>query len=147
MTRDEFSVYIEHFNNKEYIDLTKYFSDDIIVEYFDNFTVDKQSPKTLRGKEEFVASYTNLHKKFREYLELGFFLYDGTTMAVELYTEFHALDDASFSAGTIKKGETLCVTNWVCYNFSPDGRFSHIRIAHFRNHDPSTRRFDPRLRP
>ncbi len=140
MTRDEFIVYINHFNNREYNALTKYFSEDIIVEYFDNFLVEKQTPKTLHGKEEFVANYMGLHKKFREYLELGFFLTDGKNLLVELYTEFHALEDASFTAGAMKKGEAFCVTNWVCYDFAPDGSFQHIRIAHFRVHDPKNKR-------
>jgi hypothetical protein len=147
MTREEFLVYMNHFNNKEYDELTKYFSDDIVVEYFDNFAVEKQNPKTLHGKDEFVANYMNLHRTVREFLDLGFCLFDGEHLIVELYTEFHALEDTAFSAGKLKKGEALCVTNWVCYDFSPDGRFSHIRIAHFRVHDPESKRFDPELWP
>ena len=148
MTRDEFLVYMNHFNNKEYSELTEYFSDDIIVEYYDKSYIGKHTHRILRGKEEFVASYTELHKRIREYLDLGFCLYDGEHLIVELYTEFHALEAASMNeSGEMEKGDVFCITNWVCYDFTPEGKFSHIRIAHFCVHDPSTKRFDPQLRP
>lgn len=147
MTRAEFLVYMNHFNNKEYGALTEYFSDDIVVEYFDNFLVEQPAPQTLHGKAEFVANYTNLHKTVREFLDLGFCLYDGEHLIVELYTEFHALTDTGFSAGPLGKGDAFCCTNWVCYDFAPDGKFSHIRIAHFRVHDPASKRFDPKKWP
>jgi len=141
MTREEFLVYMNHFNNKEYDDLTKYFADDIVVEYFDNFSTTVQTRKILHGKQAFVDSYTNLHKNLREFLDLGFCIYDGTNLLVELYTEFHALCDCKFMAGDIKEGEILAVTNWVCYDFDENGKFSHIRIAHFCCHDPETAKF------
>ena len=142
MTREEFLVYMNHFNNKEYDGLTKYFSDDIVVEYFTNFILEKQTPKVLHGKDEFVASYMTLHSKVREFLDLGFCLYDGEHLIVELYTEFHALEDTDFTAGRMKKGDAFCVTNWVCYDFDQNGKFKHIRIAHFLVHDAPPR-FDP----
>ncbi len=144
MTREEFLVYMNHFNNKEYDALTDYFADNIVVEYFDSFSTGATTHKVLRGKAEFVASYTNLHKNLREFLDLGFCLYDGKNLLVELYTEFHALHDTTFMAGPIKKGEILAVTNWVCYDFDENGKFSHIRIAHFICHDPAEARFKDR---
>ena len=142
MTRDEFLVYMNHFNNKEYDQLTKYFSDDIVVEYYDNSSLEKQTRKVLRGKDAFVANYMNLHSTIREFLDLGFCVFDGEFLIVELYTEFHALVDTEFSAGRMKKGDAFCITNWVCYNFDENGKFNRIRIAHFIVHyDPP--RFDP----
>lgn len=146
MTREEFLVYMNHFNNKEYSALTGYFSDDIVVEYYDKSYVGKYSHRILHGKDEFIAAYTALHKKLREFLDLGFCLFDGEHMLVELYTEFHALEATSlYDSGELKKGDVHCVTNWVCYDFAPDGRFSHIRIAHFCVHDPSKKRFSSEL--
>jgi hypothetical protein len=134
---------MNHFNNKEYDDLTKYFSDDVVVEYFDNFVLEKQELKVLHGKDAFVKNYMGLHSKVREFLALGFCVSDDEHLIVELYTEFHALEDTEFTAGMMKKGDAFCVTNWVCYNFSPDGKFNRIRIAHFVVHnDPP--RFDPK---
>ena len=148
MTRDEFLVYMNHFNNKEYDELTKYFSDEITVEYYDKSNIGKHNHRILHGKDAFVAAYTQLHRQVREYLDLGFCLYDGEHLIVELYTEFHALETADFyDSGMLQKGDVHCITNWVCYDFASDGKFSHIRIAHFCVHDPSTKRFDPRLWP
>ena len=142
MTREEFLVYMNHFNNKEYDGLTKYFADDIVVEYFDNFVLEKQTPKVLHGKDAFVANYMSLHSTVREFLDLGFCLFDGEHLIVELYTEFHALVDTEFTAGMMKKGDVFSVTNWVCYDFDKDGKFKRIRIAHFIVHDTPPR-FDP----
>ena len=142
MTRDAFLKYMNHFNNKEYDELTKYFSDDVVVEYFDDFILEKQERKVLHGKDAFVANYMKLHSTVREFLDLGFCMFDGEHLVVELYTEFHALTDTDFTAGRMKKGDSFCVTNWVCYDFAPDGKFKRIRIAHFVVHD-SPPRFDP----
>ena len=142
MTKDEFLVYMNHFNNKQYDKLSEYFADDVTVEYFDNFVLEKQARRVLHGKQEFVANYMRLHSTVREFLDLGFCISDDKNLIVELYTEFHALEDTNFTAGKMKKGDAFCVTNWVCYDFAPDGKFSRIRIAHFIVHDTPPR-FDP----
>ena len=141
MTREEFLVYMGHFNHKRYADLVDYFCEDIEVQYYDSMQVDAPPAKTLYGRDGFVASYTGLHQNFREFLDLGFFLADDRNVVVELYTEFHALRDATFMAGPMKTGDVFICTNWVCYDLAPDGKFQKIRIAHFRNHDPKTARF------
>lgn len=133
---------MSHFNNKEYDKLSDFFSDDLIVEYYDKFILEKQTRRVLHGKQGFVDHYTKLHSTVREFLDLGFCLSDDENLVVELYTEFHALEDTEFSAGRMKKGDAFCVTNWVCYNFSPDGKFNRIRIAHFIVHDTPPK-FDP----
>ena len=142
MTREQFLVYMNHFNNKEYDDLTKYFTDDVTVEYFDNFTLEKRPPLVLHGKDAFVANYKGLHSTIREFLDLGFCMTDGEHLIVELYTEFHALVDTNFTAGELKKGEAFCCTNWVCYDLDENDKFKRIRIAHFIVHDEPPR-FDP----
>ena len=90
MTREEL-VYMNHFNNKEYDELTKYF-DDIVVEYFDNLPW-KQNPKTLHGKDESLQTM-NLHRTVRS-SSISALSFDGEHLIVEPYTEFHALETRS----------------------------------------------------
>ncbi len=146
MTREEFEVYVDHFNNRRYDAVTSYFAPDVTVEYFTNFLDPLAPARTLHGREEFTKSYMDLHSYAREAMELGFFLTDGNLMAVELYTEFHWFKDhpaearsAIFAKEPPKKGYTACMTNWVMYNMEND-KFKRIRIAHFRMHDPKTAR-------
>jgi hypothetical protein len=142
MNREEYQVYVDHFNNKRYDAVTSYFTPDITVEYFTNWANPGALPRILHGPKEFAASYMSLHESVREVLELGDFMVQGDLLFAELYTEFHCFKDypnMSFGAG--KKGDITIMTNWVMYNMTPDDKMKRIRIAHFRLHDPKTARY------
>ncbi len=129
MNREEFQKYIDHFNARRYDDLVTYFTDDVSVEYFTRAAGDPK--RVLSGPEGFMQSYLALHAQVREVLELGFFIADGDQIAVELYTEFHALHDGARVLGReLSLGEAVVMTNWVVYDLE-GGRFKRIRIAHF----------------
>ena len=130
MTREEFMVYLNHLNNKEHEQLRDFLTDDVTLEFCDNYTLEKQKPKVLHGIDEYFAHFYSLHAKADEHMELGFCLFDGENLLTEQYTEFRALEDLNLLAGPLKKGEAFCNTNWLCYNFAPDGRINRIRIAH-----------------
>src|SRR5215469_6633653 len=56
------------------------------------------------------------------------------------YTEFHFFKDYSnFSGRNMKAGDIYITTNWCIYSLKNE-RFKHIRVAHFRLHDPNTAR-------
>jgi len=139
MDREQFLVYIGHFNNKRYDSLTSYFADDVTVEYFDDAYAPYAPAKTLHGRQEFVANYKALHAHTREVLELGDFMTQGNLMFVELYTEFHTFKDDP--AARWKKGDITIMTNWVLYTLDENDKMKRIRIAHFRNSDPKTARY------
>jgi hypothetical protein len=142
MTREEFEAYVDDFNNKRYDKVTGHFAPDITVEYFTNFKDPTTPARTLHGPKEFAASYMALHAKVKETMELGFFMTQGDMMLVELWTEFHCLEDyENLSFGPGKKGDVRVMTNWVVYNMTPDDRMQRIRIAHFRLHDPKMAKF------
>lgn len=140
MNREQYLEYVDHFNNKRYDAVTGYFTPDITVEYFDNAYGPQFPARTLHGCDEFAASYKNLHEHTREVLELGDFMVDGNLMFVELYTEFHTFKDAPGAVQGWKKGDITIMTNWVVYTMEGD-KMKHIRIAHFRNHDPNTAKY------
>lgn len=144
MNREEFEVYVDHFNNRRYDAVTSYFAPDITVEYFTNFADPLSPPRTLRGRTQFIDSYMDLHSYAREAMELRAFLAEDDLMFVELYTEFHWFKDhpssarpAIFAKEPPKKGHVAIMTNWVLYNMTKDDKMKRIRIAHFRMHDPA----------
>ena len=142
MNKEQYQEYIDHFNNKRYDALTKYFADDITVEYFDDAYAPYTPGRTLHGAAEFTSNYKAQHAHTREVLELGDFWTDGSLLFAELYTEFHTFEDPSpESGGRWKKGEVTIMTNWVMYNLDENGKMKRIRIAHFRNSDPATAKF------
>ena len=141
MNKEQYLEYVDHFNNKRYDAVTSYFTPDITVEYFDNAYGPQTPARTLHGPEEFAASYKSLHEHTREVLELGDFMVGGNLMFVELYTEFHTFKDSPGSGQMQwKKGNISIMTNWVLYDLVND-KMKRIRIAHFRNHDPSTAKY------
>jgi hypothetical protein len=142
MNREQYLVYVDHFNNMRYDAVTSYFAPDITVEYFDNAYGPQSPARTLHGPREFAANYKALHEHTREILELGDFMVDGNLVFVELYTEFHTFKDAPPSSGrqSNKKGDVRIMTNWVIYDMEGD-KMKRIRIAHFRNHDPKTAKY------
>ena len=142
MNREQFQVYVDHFNNRRHDAVTGYFAPDITVEYYDNATGEQVPHRTLHGPAEFEAAYKALHANVREVLELRSFLSSETEMFVELYTEFHAFNDAPPSASRppLKKGDVIVMTNFILYEMEGDV-MKRIRIAHFRNHDPSEAKY------
>jgi len=143
MNRKQYLEYIDHFNNKRYDKVTSYFTPDITVEYFDNAYGPYAPAQILHGPKGFEANYRALHEHTREILELGDFLSEGNLMFVELYTEFITFKDAPPRKGGTprKKGDVVIMTNWVLYDLDEKGKMKRIRIAHFRNSDPSTAKY------
>jgi hypothetical protein len=141
MTREEFQVYVDHFNNKRYDEVGSYFTPDVVVEYFSNPQNPEAKPLTVHGPKDFIDQYKRWAGFTREVLEVGAFLSEGDLAFVELYTEFHFLSDVpDYFGQSMKKGDAVIMTNWVLYNFDEKGRMKRIRIAHFRMHDPRTAR-------
>jgi hypothetical protein len=135
MNKEQFLIYIDHFNNKRYDSVTGYFDPNVTVEYYSNWANPLSPARTLHGTQEFINSYKLLHEHVREALEVGDFMSNDKLMFVELYTEFHCIKDhLNFSFKPLKNGEVLIMTNWVMYNMENE-KMKRIRIAHFRTHD------------
>jgi len=138
--RQKFIRYIDHFNNKRYDEVMKYYHPDVTIEYYTSFADPKSPARTQRGLDGFLQQYQSLHQHCREALEIGDFMLDGNLMAAEVYTEFHFFKDyANFTRGPMKAGDILVMTNWCIYNIVDD-KFKRIRVTHFCMHDPKTAR-------
>ena len=142
MTRAQYLEYVDYFNKKNYDGVTSYFTPDITVEYYDNATGPQVVARTLKGPQGFIDNYKALHETVKEVLELGDFLSTEDRVFAELYTEFHTFKDTPGKDGRLarKKGDVQIMTNWVMYDMV-DGKMKRIRIAHWRNHDPKTAKY------
>ena len=144
MTRAEYLEYVDYFNRKDFDGVTRYFSPDVTVEYYDTASDLKVPGRTLYGSKGFIENYKALFQSVKEVLELRDFLSTEDRVFAELYTEFHPYKDTPESEGrqAWKKGEPIVMTNWVLYDMV-DGKMKRIRIAHFRNHPPETAKYRP----
>jgi ketosteroid isomerase-like protein len=90
MTREEYLEYVACFNRKDFEAVANYFTPDITVEYYDNATGPKVTPRTLYGPQQFIENYKGLTSTVKEVLELRDYV-DQRSANMELYTEFHPL--------------------------------------------------------
>jgi hypothetical protein len=128
-----FRTYIGHFNGAEYDELVRYFADDVTLSF--PFGV------TLEGREAIVDFYRPIHAAVKEILEIDFLLVGADKIAVELYTEFHALQDyPDFPGGrSLTTGDVLRFTSFVHYDLDESDHFRRIRVATYRQHDEDYR--------
>jgi len=140
MDKQKLLQYIEHFNHKRYEEVMAFYHPDVVIEYPTMLANPQAQPVTRRGRAGFLEQYIVLHQHCREALEAQTILQDGHMMAAEMYTEFHFFKDyANFSGRRMKAGDVYITTNWCIYTVEND-KFTHIRVAHFRLHDPQTAR-------
>jgi len=140
MDKQKLLQYIDHFNHKRYEEVMAFYHPDVVIEYPTMLANPQAQPVTRRGRAGFLEQYVVLHQHCREALEAQTILQDGNRMAAEMYTEFHFFKDyADFSGRRMKAGDVYITTNWCIYTVEND-RFTHIRVAHFRLHDPQTAR-------
>jgi len=140
MDKPKLLQYIDHFNHKRYEEVMAFYHPDVVIEYPTMLANPQAQPVTRRGRAGFLEQYVILHQHCREALEVQTLLQDGNMMAAEMYTEFHFFNDyANFSGRSMKAGEVYITTNWCIYTVENE-KFKHIRVAHFRLHDPQTAR-------
>jgi len=140
MDKQQLLHYIDHFNHKRYEDVMAFYHPDVVIEYPTMLANPQAPPVTRRGRQGFLEQYVVLHQHCREALEVQTVLQDDQMIAAEMYTEFHFFKDyANFSGRSMKAGDIYITTNWCIYTVEKD-QFKHIRVAHFRLHDPQTAR-------
>ena len=133
MTREEFLVYMDHFNNHRWDKVTSYFGTDFTLEYPDSFGAPGKPANTLHSPQEFIKNYQGIAANVREVLNLGAFMSHGSQFFVEFVTEFHVFRDTAMG----KKGDIIVMNQCVLYDVDEKGKFKRIRIFHHRYLDPS----------
>ncbi len=123
MSRERFQAYIDAFNR----------NDPAYGDYYDEDVVLVIAGKTeLRGPRAIHDFYTRVKTETRRTIQVNRYLSTPERIAVELQSEFLALQDVpDFTAGAMKKGDRIFINTFVLYELK-NGRFARIRSAVFR---------------
>jgi hypothetical protein len=124
MTAEQFSSYIDAFNRDDVATYGDYYARDVALVL---------AGKTeLRGRPAIFDFYKSVKSQTRRTIQINKFIAVPGHIAVELESEFLALQDLpEFTAGPMLQGERIFINTFVLYDLR-DGKFSRIRSALFR---------------
>jgi SnoaL-like domain len=127
MTAEAFSSYIDAFNRDDIAIYGDYYAPDVVLVL---------AGKTeLRGRQAIFDFYKSVKSQTQRTLRINKFVATPEHIAVELESEFLALQDLpQFTAGPMRKGGRIFINTFVLYDLL-DGKFSRIRSALFRKID------------
>jgi hypothetical protein len=127
MTAEQFSSYIEAFNRDDVAAYGDYYARDVVLVL---------AGKTeLRGRQAIFDFYKSVKSQTRRTIRVNKFVAAPGHIAVELESEFLALQDLpEFTAGPMLRGGRIFINTFVLYDLR-DGKFSRIRSALFRKID------------
>ena len=124
MTAEQFSSYIDAFNRDDVATYGDYYARDVVLVL---------AGKTeLRGRQAIFDFYKSVKSQTRRTIRVNKFVAAPGHIAVELESEFLALQDLpEFTAGPMLRGGRIFINTFVLYDLC-DGKFSRIRSALFR---------------
>jgi SnoaL-like protein len=124
MTAEQFSSYIDAFNRDDIATYGDYYAPDVVLVL---------AGKTeLRGRQAIFDFYKSVKSQTRRTIRINKFIAAPGYIAVELESEFLALQDLpEFTAGPMLQGERIFINTFVLYDLHA-GKFSRIRSALFR---------------
>jgi SnoaL-like domain len=127
MTAEQFSSYIDAFNRDDIATYGDYYAPDVVLVL---------AGKTeLRGRQAIFDFYKSVKSQTQRTIRINKFVATPEHIAVELESEFLALQDLpEFTAGPMRRGGRIFINTFVLYDLR-DGKFSRIRSALFRKID------------
>jgi len=121
---ERFKAYIDAFNRGDTETYGKYYAEDVVLVI--------AGKKELRGHQAIFDFYKGVRAGAQRTIQVNKVISSGNHIAVELQSEFVALeDDPSFIAGPIRKGGSIFINTFVLYDLR-DGKFARIRSAEFK---------------
>jgi hypothetical protein len=127
MTAEQFSSYIDAFNRDDVATYGDYYAPDVVLVL---------AGKTeLRGRQAIFDFYKSVKSQTHRTIRINKFVATPEHIAVELESEFLALQDLpEFTAGPMRPGGRIFINTFVLYDLR-DGKLSRIRSALFRKID------------
>ena len=127
MTAERFAEYIDAFNRDDYSKFGDFYDEDVVLVI---------AGKTeLRGRQTIFDFYKGVKAQTQRTLQVNKIITAPDQLAVELQSEFLALQDLpNFTAGPMKKGGRIFINTFVFYDLR-DGKFARIRSAEFNKID------------
>lgn len=120
MTREDYLDYLAAFQRGDFDGFSKYYAEDVRFSLAGGTLV-------LEGRQAIVDFYKMALKRVRESLEVTYLVIDDAGLAVEVKTEFTALEDwPDFTVRPLRKGESARIVSWAHYKLRDD-KFVDIR--------------------
>jgi ketosteroid isomerase-like protein len=127
---EEFAAYMDAFNRDDYAAFGDHYTDDVSLVIAGN--------RELRGRQAIFDFYKTVKSQTRRTIQINRFVTTPGLFAVELQSEFLALQDLpDFIAGPMKKGGRIFINTFVIYELK-DGRFWRLRSAEYRKENRGT---------
>ncbi|MEO8306629.1 MAG: nuclear transport factor 2 family protein [Pseudomonadota bacterium] len=124
MSAERFATYIDAFNRDDYSAFGDYYDEDVVL-----VIAGKQE---LRGHQAIFDFYRKVKAQTHRTIQINRFVTAPGQIAVELQSEFLALEDLpDFTAGPMKKGGRIFINTFVLYELK-NGKFWRIRSAEYR---------------
>lgn len=121
---ESLKAYIDAFNRGDTETYGKYYAEDVVLVI--------AGEKELRGHQAIFDFYKGVRANAQRTIQVNKVISSGNHIAVELQSEFVALeDDPNFIAGPLKKGGRIFINTFVLYDLR-DGKFARIRSAVFK---------------
>ena len=118
---------MDAFNRDDYSGFGDYYAEDVILVL--------AGKREIRGRQAIFDFYKVVKAQTHRTIEINKYIGTENRIAVELQSEFLALEDLpDFSAGPMKKGGRIFINTFVIYDLS-GGKFARIRSAEFRKID------------
>ena len=127
-TKEKFLAYIDAFNNSRNDEVSTYYDEDVILVI--------AGETELRGRQAIFDFYKTVKTQTKRTIQVNKVIINDDHMAVELESEFLALEDVpDFTAGPMKKGGRIFINTFVLYDLTEDGKFKLMRSAEFNKID------------
>lgn len=121
MDRSRFNAYIDRFNAEDATAFDEFIATDM---HMTNGTLE------FTGVDGMKAHYAKIWGTFREHLDVGRYVTDGSHIAIEMETEFTCLrDDPDSTFGPVHAGDRFHFSGLIMYDVV-DGKFAKIRVAY-----------------
>ena len=121
ITAERFRTYIDAFNRDDYATFGAFYHEEVVLVI--------AGKRELRGTDAIFDFYRTVKAQTRRTIEIVALISSGNQLAVELQSEFLALQDLpTFAAGPMKKGGRIFINTVVLYELR-DGKFTRIRSA------------------
>lgn len=123
ITPESFRRYIDAFNRAD---------EAVYGQYYDpNVVLVLGGSQVLTGRNDIFAFYRVVREGTRRVIQIKNVLVDGNSMAVELESEFEALQDHPMYLEQLRKGDRRWQNTVVLYDLE-QGRFARVRSASFK---------------
>jgi ketosteroid isomerase-like protein len=124
MSPERFATYMDAFNRDDYSGFGEYYDDDVSLVL--------AGGTQLRGPQAIFDFYRTVKGQTRRTIQINRMVTNPGQFAVELQSEFLALQDLpEFVAGPMKKGGRIFINTFVIYDLT-GSRFGRIRSAEYR---------------